>query len=70
MRKTRTRRAWGSAMGWVLSLLFHSLMNSKRKYYTQEELDALKREAGERDKHLPPKLEDKRKPYKWWKFRA
>jgi len=51
-----------------LVLLVYALMNNKRRYYTKEELDKLKREFAERDG--VPVIEDQRRPYRWWKFRV
>lgn len=57
----------GEAMEAIfLAWLISRWRSIRRRTYTPEQLDAIKREVAQREGR--PLLEDQRKPYKWWKF--
>lgn len=52
-------------MGWAVAILLAVLRDLRRRTYTREQLDAIKREVAKREGG-PLKIEGK--PYRWWKF--
>lgn len=70
MQKARTVAGLGVAMGWVVSLLIQALVNRRRRTYTVQELDQIKRAAAARDETmgLPAAIEKPKKPHRWWRY--
>ncbi len=53
--------------GLIAGLLIEWLRSIRRRSYTPEQIEEIKREAAAREGG-PPRLEKKKRPYKWWRY--
>lgn len=63
----------GFAMEILVALWLLGLLQKRRKRtYSAQEMDEIRRLAGQRDAAMgnSPALEDQRKPYRWWRYQG